>query len=66
VASEMGAEELSQRMYVLAELLRREFEGEYSEEFRQSLEVAETGRGRRLPVGRSQVGEGGAVKQGND
>ncbi len=45
VASEMGAEELSQRMYVLSELLKREFEGEYSEDFRQSLEVAETGQG---------------------
>jgi len=45
VASEMGAEELSQRMYVLSELLKREFKGEYSEDFRQSLEVAETGQG---------------------
>ncbi len=45
VASEMGAEELSQRMYVLSELLRMEFEGQYGEEFRRSLDMAEMGRG---------------------
>ncbi len=45
VASEMGAEELGQKMEILSELLRKEFEGNYSEGFRKGLEAAEKGQG---------------------
>jgi len=45
VASEMDGEELSQKYDILLELLRREFEGDYSPNFKRALEDARRGGG---------------------